>query len=295
MSRIIYVNGQYLPYREAHIPVEDRGFQWGDSVYVVFACYQGCFIDLTSHLTRLEEYAAAIQFQLPFPREIFPSICREMLRRNHLEDAAFYIQLTRGVAPRVHWFPTSPCTPSLVMIARPFRFNFCIENLDHISVISAPDIRWQRSAIKTNAALANVLLRQEAVTRQSFESWLIDRQGYVTEGASSNAYIITANGVLQTHPNDGKIVAGVTRDRLLALARQNGIPVMEKPFTLAEAQQAAEAFISGATSLVKAVVKIDQVPIANGQAGPLTKKLAQLYYDYIVQEARTLSNRSKKN
>jgi D-alanine transaminase len=280
MSRIIYVNGQYQPYARATIPIEDRGFQWGDSVYVVFAHHNGRFIDIEQHLERLKEYAAAIHFELPFAKEIIPSICKELIRQNHLEDAAIYVQLTRGVAQRVHWFPEGGCVPSMIIIARPFRFNFNHAALDQISVVSAQDIRWQRSSIKTNAALANVLLRQNAMSNQSFESWLIDGNGYITEGASSNAYIITREGVLQTRPNDGTIVAGVTRERVLELARHNNIPVIEKSFSLEEAYNAAEAFITGATSLIKAVVQIDQKPIANSLPGPLTQRIAQLYYNY---------------
>lgn len=280
MSRIIYVNGQYTPYSQAMIPIEDRGFQWGDSVYVVFAYHRGRFIDIDAHLQRLQAYAEAIQFNLPFHPDVIHSICKELIRVNHLQDAAVYIQMTRGVAKRIHWFPKENCTPSLVIIARPFRYNFCADKLDMISVITAPDIRWQYSSIKTNAALANVLLRQRAITNNSFESWLYDSDGQITEGASSNAYIITPDGFLQTSPDDGRIVAGVTRNRIIELAARNGITVKEKAFTVDEACNANEAFITGATSLIKSVTQIDQFTIGDGQPGLTTRKIARLYYDY---------------
>ncbi len=283
MSRIIYVNGQYRPYASANIPVEDRGFQWGDSVYVVFAYHQGRFIDIDHHLERLQSYAGAIQFQLPFEPAVFRSICKELIRANHLQDASVYVQLTRGVARRVHWFPTEGCTPSVIIIARPFRFNFCAENIEKITVITSPDIRWRYSSIKTNAALANVLLRQSAVAQQSFENWLLDPQNCITEGASSNAFIINKDGSLQTRPDDGTIVAGVTRDRILELAQANGIKVNENAFTLEDAYQAAEAFITGATSLIKSVTKINQVNINDGHVGPVTRKIANLYYNYCTK------------
>lgn len=281
MSRYVYVNGQYVPYAQASISIEDRGFQWGDSVYIVFPCYNDVFVDSARHFARLTYYAKAINFEPTFSAEIFTSICRELLHRNHLRNAAFYIQLTRGIARRIHWFPTEITKPSVIIMARPLRFIFDGEHLETINVVTTPDIRWARSFIKTNAALANVLLRQHAKEHNSFDCWLTDPEGFITEGASSNAFIVNKDGILQTRPDDGSIVAGVTRQRIIELARQNNVAVLEQPYTVKEALQAREAFITGATTFMKSVLRINDQPIQDGNIGPITRQLAKIYFQFI--------------
>ena len=280
MSHIIYINGQYVTHDDATLSIDDRGLQWGDSVYIVFACYHGRFIDSHKHFARLDYYAKAIGFSTPFSTKILDSICQELLQRNRLQDAAFYVQLTRGIAKRVHWFPTET-KPSLIITARPFRFNLNHNHIESVAITTTPDIRWARSYIKTNAAIANVILRQQAREQGCFDCWLTDNQDYITESASSNAFIIRNDGVLQTRPDDGHIVAGVTRERILDLARQNNIVISEQPFTVHNALQAREAFITGATTFIKSVITINDQTINDGKPGSVTRQLSQYYSDFV--------------
>ncbi|MCA0370986.1 MAG: D-amino-acid transaminase [Proteobacteria bacterium] len=280
MSRLVYINGLYVPQDTALIEVNDRGFQFGDGVYVVASLYNGRAIDLDAHLGRLEGYGKDIQIDLPFAKEVLKGVCLELIRRNRVKEGSLYIQMTRGCAPRVHPFPDAPVSPSLVMIIKQSAVPLDATRLPHVKVMSTPDIRWRRPHIKATSLLPTVLLRQMAKEEGCFDAWLTDEEGAVSEGASCNAYIVTRAGVLVTRPQDGSLVPGVTRTRLLALARTAGIPVEERPFTVEEAKDAAEAFLSAAVSMVKCVTHIDGHQIGTGVAGPITTRLANLYFDY---------------
>lgn len=286
MSRLVYINGIYAPQDTALIEVNDRGFQFGDGVYVVTALHNGYPIDLDAHLERLEGYGKAIEIALPFSKEILRSNCLELVRRNRVKEGSLYIQMTRGCAARVHTFPDAPGAPSLVMIIKPAAVPLNAERLPQVKVMSAPDIRWRRPHIKATSLLPTVLLRQQAKEAGCFDTWLTDEDGYISEGASCNAYIVTREGVLVTRSQDGSLVPGVTRERLLLLARAAGIPVEERAFTVEEAKAAAEAFLSGAMSMVKCVTHIDECAIGHAEVGPITKRLAHLYFDYCRLQTR---------
>lgn len=279
VSRIVYVNGAYVPQAQAAVSIADRGFQFGDSIYGVVALYNGRPIDLDQHLNRFEGYGQEIHLDLPMSKQVLRALCLELMRRNHVQEGSLYLQLTRGQAPRTHAFPDTPVPPSLVMVVKEQPLIMDAQNLACVGVITTPDSRSRRSYIKSTSLLPTVLLRQEAKEKGCFETWLLDPQDYVCEGASSNAYIVK-NGTIITRPQDGSLVPGVTRSRLLTLARSAGIPVIERAFSKQEAMNAQEAFLSGALSMVKSVVKIDDQILGDGTAGVITRRLAALYFDY---------------
>lgn len=279
MPRWIYVNGRYALPHEATVSFQDRGFQFGDGIYVVLAYYQGRFVDEKMHLDHLESYCRSIYLPMPMERGALQAVMKECVRLNRLQEGHVYIQVTRGSAKRVHWFPED-VIPTLVVVASPWKYELDAAKIKCVKVISAQDIRWRLPNVKTTSLLPTVLLRQLAKNHDAFESWLIDDKGFISEGASSNAYIINEKGVLVTRPEDGTLIPGVTRNRLLKLAQNHGIAIEEKAFTPHEASHAAEAFLSGATSTIKAVTHFDDRPIANAMPGPITQKLAALYFDY---------------
>jgi D-alanine transaminase len=283
MSRIAYVNGRYVPHRDAGVHVEDRGFQFSDGVYEVIAVFRGHLLDEQLHLDRLDRSLRELQICWPMSRQALRAVMREMVRRNRLGAAgALYLQVTRGTAPRNHAFPRA-ATPTLVMTARPLPpFDFAAARRG-VHVIGVADERWRRPDIKSVSLLANVLAKQRAIVAGAYEAWLIDGDGYVTEGTSSNAWIVTGAGELVTHSTNHAILAGVTRRSLIRVLGEHGIRLVERPFSLDEAKAAAEAFLTSTTSWIKAVVQIDDAPIGNGAIGPLTNRLLMLYADYVEQ------------
>ncbi len=276
MARIAYVDGRFLPISARAVAIEDRGLQFAHGVYEVIKAVGGRLLDLDRHLDRLDRSLAAIACPPPMARPALVLLLEELLRRNRLADATVYLQVSRGVAPRNHAWPEG-LRPSFVATVRPARFPSPSEQREGVRVVTFPDERWARCDIKSIALLPNVLAKQKAVAAGCREAWLVDRDGLVTEGASSNAWIVDREGVLVTRPLGPAILGGVTRDVLLELARGAGIPVAERPFTVAEAVAAREAFLTSTTSLVLPVTRIDGAPVANGRPGTITRKLAALY------------------
>lgn len=279
MSRVAYVNGRYLPHREAVVSIEDRGYQFADGCYEVVAIKTGHFVDEALHLARLQRSLDALDIVAPMSDAALRAVMREVARRNGVENGFVYLQITRGTAPRDFAFPEN-ARPSLVMTARR-RILLDPKLLEGgIKVITIPDIRWARPDIKSIALLPNVLGKEQAKRAGAYEAWQIDRDGNVTEGTSSNAWIVTAAGEIVTHPADQRILNGVTRQGLLDLMAAAGFHVIERPFTVAEAKAAREALLSSSTSFVLPVVRVDETPIGDGKPGPVAKQLAQLYADY---------------
>jgi D-alanine transaminase len=276
MARYAYVNGRYVDHREAMVHVEDRGYQLADGVYEVVGVRDGRLIDEALHLDRLDRSLSELRIAQPVPRATLKFIIRELMRRNRLRDGLIYMQVTRGVARRDHAFPNIPVKPALVMTTK----NSKRAEADAgpgIAVKSQPDIRWQRCDIKTVGLLANVLAKQTARESGAYEAWLIDRQGNVTEGASTNAWIVTKGGELVTRATDNGILAGITRHTLKSLASDLQLKLVERPFSLAEAKEAQEAFITSATSFVTPVVKIDGDAVGSGKVGPVAQRLREEY------------------
>ncbi len=273
------------------VPIEDRGYQFSDGVYEVCEVFGGALIDETHHMARLDRSLSELRIDAPLAGKALSIVMREVMRRNRLADGYLYLQVTRGVAPRDHGFPQKPVRPSLVVTAKAVDPAKGAKLADKgVAVSTTPDIRWKRVDIKTVSLLPNVLAKQEAREKGCFEAWLVDDAGFVTEGASSNAWIITAEGRIVTRPAQEGILRGVTRTTLLSLIAELQLPFEERPFSLTEAYKAKEAFVTAATTLVMPVVAIDGHQIGEGKPGPIVQRLRSLFHE---AAEKTMSKRSK--
>ncbi|MHA1537050.1 MAG: D-amino-acid transaminase [Alphaproteobacteria bacterium] len=275
MSRIAYVNGQYRPHRDAAVHFEDRGYQFADGVYEVFAVRGGRLVDLGPHYDRLDYSLGELRIQAPVSRPAMTMIIEEVIRRNRVTEGIAYLQITRGVAPRDHGFPEAALA-SLVVSARNMKSKDALRRTG-ISVISVPDQRWKRRDIKTVSLLPNILAKQMAVEAGAYEALQVDDDGTVTEGTATNAWIVTDKGELVTRKTDRSILSGITRLTAVALARSAQLKLVERPFTVAEAKGAREAFLTSTTSNVMPIVAIDGSPVGDGKPGPVTTRLGELY------------------
>ena len=283
MARIAYVNGQYVRHRDAKVHIEDRGYQFADGVYEVFAVMCGKLIGEVGHLERLTHSLKELRIDWPINRSALMVVINEIVRRNHVYDGIIYLQITRGVAPRDHPFPKEP-NSTIVLTARksaPLDKEALRAGSD---VITIPDIRWQRCDIKSVALLPNILGKQQARESGAFEAWQVDNTGFVTEGTSTNAWIVTQNGELVTRNVSKEILNGITRLAVIEAAKAAGISIVERPFTPAEAISAREAFVTSSSSHVKAVTRIDGQSIGNGHVGDVTCRILDAYIGYIESE-----------
>jgi D-alanine transaminase len=279
MSRIAYVNGRYLPPSGAKVAIEDRGFQFADGVYEVCEVREGRLIDEHRHMARLDRSLGELRIARPMSPAALGIVLREAIRRNRVRDGIVYVQVTRGVARRDFPFPSADTRPSLVVTAR----SSDLERLEQIaaegiSVITVPDLRWRRVDIKSVALLPNVLAKQSAREQGAREAWLVDGQGRITEGASSNAWIVSRDGKLITHPLGQDILPGITRSVVIDVIKAQGLPFEERSFTVEEAQAAREAFITSASQIVLPVVSINGRPVGNGAPGFISAALRRDYH-----------------
>ncbi len=280
MSRIAYVNGRYVPHRHAQVHVEDRGFQFADAVYEVIAIRRGAFIDEDRHLARLARSRDALKLAAPMSDAALKLVLGETVRRNGIADGIVYLQVTRGAAPRDFAFPAQ-ARPSLVVTARRMRIADPRLIAKGIAVITVPDIRWKRPDIKSVSLLPNALAKQQAKEAGAYEAWQVDAQGNVTEGTSSNAWIVTDQNEVVTRKADSSILNGVTRMGVFDILARDGLRLVERPFSVAEAKAAREAMLTSATNGVLPVVAIDGAPVGEGKPGPLALKLAAAYHDFM--------------
>jgi D-alanine transaminase len=281
MSRIAYVNGQYLPHLYGVIHIEDRGYQFADGVYEVIYYADGHLIDAQEHLNRLKYSLAELQIISPMPEKALTHVMKEVIRRNRLKRGMVYVQISRGVAPRNHAFPKQ-CHASLVITTRPFdQQKFMAEKYQGVKVISLPDMRWARPDIKTIALLPNVLCKQKAIESNAYDAILINKDGFVTESSVANLWMLRSDGVLQTHPADHQILNGITRQRLIQIARKEGFQVEESPFTLSELLEAQEIFLSSSVAGIIPVVQVDQQKIRGSKPGKVVDQLSQCYQRYV--------------
>ena len=279
MSRIAYVNGRYRPMSQAFVAIEDRGYQFADGIYEVIEVHEGALIDEELHLERLRRSLGEVAIAAPLREPALRLVLRETAARNRVRNGMIYLQVTRGVATRDHVFPDPPVRPSLVVTARSVDpAKAASKAAVGIKVITTPDIRWKRPDIKSISLLPNVLAKQAARARGAGEAWLIGEDGLVTEGSSSNAWIIDAERRVVTHRVDQSILKGVTRTTLVSLIASLGLVLEERSFSLEEAYGACEAFITGATTLVMPVVAIDDRPVADGRPGSITRELRQRFH-----------------
>ncbi|MBW8881490.1 MAG: D-amino-acid transaminase [Asticcacaulis sp.] len=279
MSRTAYVNGAYVRQSDAVVSIEDRGYQFADAVYEVWSVFDGRLADLDGHLSRLERSLGELRIAIPMPRHALLVVLNEVVRRNPVREGMVYLQVSRGVAPRDHVFPDG-VRPSVVVTAKPVdRLAAAKKAMTGISAMSSPDIRWGRCDIKTVGLLPNVLAKQAAKEQGAGEVIFVDGDGYVTEGGSTNVYMVGNDGVILTRDLKANILAGVTRLTLLDLIAENGMEIREEAFTLEAAKTASEVFITAATSLVMPIIAIDGQRIGDGQPGPVASGLRDSYID----------------
>ena len=274
MTRTVYVNGRYLPYAEATVHAEDRGFQFADAVYEVCEVKGGCLVDETRHMGRLARSLAELGMPQPMSTAAWSRVLRETVRRNRVRDGMVYLQVSRGAGPRNFVFPSPDTPPTVVCLARsvsPVQQEAAAEA--GIGVKTMPDPRWGRCDIKTVMLLPAALAKEAARAEGAKEAWFFDADGYVTEGASSNAWIIDREGRLVTRQVDNAILRGITRTTLIDVLKREGLELVERPFTVAEAKAAREAFVTSATNIVMPVVRIDGQPVGNGAPGLMSQRL----------------------
>ena len=280
MGRVAYVNGRYLEHSQAVVHVEDRGFQFADAVYEVWAVFDGKLADCDGHFNRLDRSLSELSIDQPMSRAALRMVIGETLRRNRIKDGMVYLQISRGVAKRDHAFPDPAPLPTLVLTAKSINYDALnTKAAKGVSVITQPDIRWGRCDIKTVGLLPNAMAKTLAHDAGAEEAWLVDEMGLVTEGASTNAWIVDASGTLRTRDTQANILRGITRATLIERLKEEGIEFSEKPFSVEEAKGAKEAFLTAASAFVLPIVQIDNITIGNGQPGPLSLKLRGLYME----------------
>ena len=277
-GRVAYVDGRYVRHGAAAVHIEDRGLQLGDSVYEVCRIAHGRLIDEAEHLERLERSLGEIEIALPMSRAALRHVMGETIRRNGVCDGMLYLQITRGALRRDHAIPLGAPKPTLILTVRSLDQAAITRRFaEGVSVITRPDERWGRCDVKTTQLLPNLVAKTAAKRAGAFEAWLIDFKGFVTEGASTTAWIVDEPGHVVTRDLSHAILPGVTRRVILEAVAEAQISVVQRGFTLQEALSAREAFLSSATGGPVPVISIDGHPIGDGKPGSLTRRIAALY------------------
>ncbi len=282
MTRLAYIDGSFLPHGFATTHIEDRGYQFSDSVYEVVPIINGRLIDLTGHMIRLWRSLEELHIDFHLSRRCLVLKMMDLVRKNQVQSGNIYLQISRGITAREHSYTGKAMEPVLVMVT-----NQISHNLQALpkpqKVITVPDLRWHRRDIKTTNLLANCMAASEAASFDAYEAWQVE-DGKITEGTHSNAWIVTKGGVVKTHKASTDILNGITRLSLLELIRKHGFKAEEKAFTVAEAYDAKEAFLTSSGGFVKPIVKIDDKKIGNGKAGSVCKLLFEHYREYCLAD-----------
>lgn len=277
-QRIVFVNGAYTPLADAKISIMDRGFLFGDGVYEVSAVLDGRLVDNDAHLARLRRSLSELGIPNPHSDPEWTGIERELVARNRLSEGVVYLEVTRGVAERDFVYPEA-LTPTVVVFTQEKNIVASPLVTRGAKVVTAADLRWARRDIKSVALLAQVLAKQAAMAAGAAEVWMTE-DGFVTEGGSSTAFLIGHDRRVVTRPLSAAILPGITRRAVLRLAAREALVVEERAFTVAEAKAAAEVFYTSASNFVVPVVSIDGDTIGNGEPGPLTRQLSEIYVDF---------------
>lgn len=292
VGRVAYINGRYLPHGDAHVHIEDRGLQFGDAIYEVVGVVAGTMRDEEEHLDRLERSLHEVRIPMPMSRPAFKFIFREIARRNRMRNGLIYLQVTRGAFRRDHPIPTVVAKPTIIITAKELDASAVdARKAKGIKVITRPDERWARCDIKTTQLLPNLLAKTDARKEGAYEAWLVDRDGFVTEGSSTTAWIVTAAGEIVTRDLSNAILPGVTRRVILEAAAAAQMKVVERRFTPEEAKGAMEAFLSAATGAGVPIVAIDGVKVGDGKPGPVTRRVQEVYEDWAARHTENAKKR----
>lgn len=276
MTQIAYLNGRYVPRAQARVRAEDRGYLFGDGVYEVIPIHAGKLVAAGRHFERLGRSLGELRIAWPMTRAALEVVTREVVARNGIQQGGVYVQITRGVAPRDHKFPKNVASALFITAKRTKPLPAALLR-DGAPVITVPDQRWGRCDIKSLNLLPNVLAKQAAAEQGAHEAWLVDEGGNVTEGSSTSAWIVTAEGVLATRPNGHEILPGVTRAIVVDVVRDLGLKLELRPFSLEEARRAREAFITSTNNYVLPITRIDGQPVGDGRPGPTAQRLREAY------------------
>ncbi|CAB3886994.1 D-amino-acid transaminase [Achromobacter sp. ACM03] len=285
MSSIFHINGSLVPAEQAVIPALDRGFLFGDGVYEVIAVIDGLLLEFERHAARLARSLAEVGIRNPLPRDTLLARCRELVLRNGLREGSVYVQVTRGADSKRDFAFPADVEPTVMMYVseKSLRVNPLAES--GVRVASVPDMRWQRRDIKSVSLIAQVLAKQAAQAAGAFEALMVDAGGVVTEGSSSSALLVDAQGRIVVRPLSREILPGCTRAAVLALAAKRGVAVEERKFTLDECRRATELVLTSALHFVLPVIELDGQPIGTGRPGPVCRELRQLYMEYALASA----------
>lgn len=279
--RSVYLNGAFVPENQAKISVFDRGFMFADAIYEVTAVLHGKLVDFDLHLARLARSLAEMALELPIDNAQLRAIHRELITRNELHEGLVYLQVSRGVEDRNFLYPPAG-TPLTVVIYTQAKVVLDSPLAKRgMNIIGLPDLRWGRSDIKTTQLLYACMAKEQAKAQGADDAWLV-KDGFVTEGSSNNAFIITRDGAVVTRELSRALLPGITRGALIALVKEHDLRFEERAYTLEEAQNAAEAFITSSTTFVYPVVTIDGQAVGDGKPGVLTRRLRQLYIDHAL-------------
>jgi len=282
LSKIVFLNGEYMDESEAKVSVFDRGFLFGDGVYEVVPVVNSTVLDREPFLERFERSLSEIELAWPIEKDKFLTMIDELIKRNNIKEGGVYMQVTRGVAPREFFYPEN--TPTTVMA---FAFSKSIINNPQaqtgLKVVTVKDIRWKRRDVKSIALLGQCMAKEEAHRAGAYEGWMVE-DGFVTEGTSSSAYIVK-DGKIITRPLSNSILPGIRRKLLIELANEHNIEIVERLFTVEEAYDADEAFLSSATTFVLPIVEIDGKKIGSGKPGPLFEKMRKMYIESALKIA----------
>ena len=284
MGRIVYLNGQYLAENEANVSIFDRGFLFGDAVYEVTAVINSKLVDNEGHMIRLQRSCNELQIELPVALTDITAIQKELIKKNSLNEGGIYLQISRGSAGDRDFSYPENVKPTLVLFTQARELLNSPKATKGMKVMTTEDIRWKRRDIKTVGLLAPCMAKQGAIDKKVDDAWLVE-DGYITEGSSNNAYIVTQDGVLVTRPLSNDILHGITRKALLELAEKESIKIEERLFTPEEAYQSSEAFVSSATTFVWPVIEIDGHTIGDGKPGNVAKKLREIYIELATKTA----------
>jgi D-alanine transaminase len=288
-GRVAYVDGRYISHAHARVHIEDRGLQFADAIYEVFGITQGFLLDEEEHFDRLERSLGELGMATPMTRAAFKFVVRELIRRNAVVEGLVYLQVTRGTVRRDHAIPKAPPRPSVILTARRMDPRAMeARRQTGVRAVTRPDERWARCDIKSTALLPNILAKTAARDAGAFEAWLVDRDGYVTEGSSTTAWIVSADGQLITRSLGNSILPGVTRRVILKASSEAQLPVVERLFTVEEARTAREAFITAATLGATPVIALDGVAIGDGKPGPVARRVQELYRHEALAQAKAL-------
>ena len=277
MPNITYIDGKYLNYEDSKIHINDRGYHFGDAVYEVIVFNKNIFYDFDGHIQRLFKSLTSLEIKFSLSSSSLKIIINNLIRLNKANIGSVYIQVSRGVAERNHSFHGLNIKPILTIIVT--KKSNIENNLNGVKAITLNDNRWSRPDIKTTQLLPNVLAKTLANKNNAYESIFIDDEGFVTEGSSSNIWVLNKENQLITRNLDGKILSGITRNSISLFAKKNNIAVIEKKFTQIELYNAKEVFLTSASSFIMPIVQIDDQNINQGLVGNISLELRKLYFD----------------